>query len=628
LIDLGLGRWVELAGLEPRARWTARLAIFTVIAVGLSSVLVWRVADLQLIQGPAFARQALVNRVHRVAVVAERGVIYDRHGAQLVINQPAWSLAVTTVALPDDDADRAAELEKVAQLAGMTRAELAARLTADTDGYRPFAIRSGLDDNQAQTVNERLPGLPGVTLQRAAIRRYLHPELFSHLLGYVGPIDADEYKTLEPKGYLPDEVVGKAGLEAGLEDVLKGTDGWQDVLTDANGQVVKVLAQQAAIPGRSVYLSIDSGLQQAVHDTLVAGLAKARSKAGASVVTDPRNGEVLAMVSVPSYDDNLFAAGISQADYARLLADPTKPLYDRAIAGLYPPGSTFKMITGSAGLQEGKITASTLLGCPANLTFGAWTYWNWAHYDMGAMNVVKAIPTSCDTFFYQVANLLGPDTLAGYARDFGYGAAPGIELPGAAAGVAPTADYKLQVCPYPTGTPDCKWNVGDTVTMGIGQSYVLTTPLIQAMYAATLGNGGNLLRPTLVHQVADGAGRVLYTSTPNTVRQVPVDPQNLELLRGGMHQSLTGSWGTAAIARSLGFKWDGGCKTGTAQFGGTGIDLPSHAWFIDFAPYDNPEFASATILEGAGFGEYVAEPVAVGFMNYYYMHRSEIHSND
>jgi penicillin-binding protein 2 len=628
LIDLGLGRWVELAGLEPRARWTARLALFTTIAVGLSSVLVWRLADLQLIQGPAFARQALVNRVHRVPVVAERGVIYDRHGAQLVINQPAWSLAVTTVALAGDDAVRSGELDKVAQLAGMTRPELATRLAADTDAYRPFAVKSGLDDNQAQTANERLPGLPGVTLERAAIRRYLDPELFSHLLGYVGPIDAGEYKTLKPQGYLPDEVVGKAGLEAGLEDVLKGTDGWQDVLTDANGQVVKVLAQQAAVPGRSVYLSIDSGLQKAVHDTLVDGLAKAGSKAGASVVTDPRNGEVMAMVSIPSYDDNLFAAGISQADYAKLLADPTKPLYDRAIAGLYPPGSTFKMITGSAGLQEGKITASTLLDCPANLTFGASTYWNWAHYDMGAMNVMKAIPTSCDTFFYQVANLLGPDTLASYARDFGYGAVPGIELPGAAAGVAPTPDFKLQVCPYPVGSPDCKWNVGDTVTMGIGQSYVLTTPLIQAMYAAALGNGGNLLRPTLVHEVTDGAGKVLRTSSPETVRQVPVDPQNLELLRGGMHQSLTGSWGTAAIARSLGFKWDGGCKTGTAQYGGTGVDLPSHAWFIDFAPYDNPEFASATILEGAGFGEYVAEPVAVNFMNYYYAHRTDIHSND
>jgi penicillin-binding protein 2 len=627
MIDLQLGRWVELAGIEPRARWTRRLAAFAILAVGLSSVLVWRLADLQLLQGPSFARLALVNRVHRVPMMAERGVIYDRHGTQLVINQPAWSVAVTAVALPSDRGRRAAELAQLAGLAGMSDADLAAKLAADTDGYRPFAILTGLDDTRAQTVNERLPRLPGVSLQHVAIRRYVDPDLYGHLLGYVGPINADEYKTLKGKGYLADEVVGKSGLEAGLEDLLRGSDGWQDVLTDATGQVVKVLREQPPIPGRSVYLSIDAGLQKSVHDALVEGLKKAGSKAGASVVTDPRTGEITAMVSVPGYDDNLFAKGISQADYTRLLNDPTKPLYDRALAGEYPPGSTFKMITGTAALQEGKITSETQLACPANLKFGAWTYWNWAHYDMGSMNVVKAIPTSCDTFFYQVANLVGPETLATYAADFGYGAKPGIELPGAGAGVAPNPAFKLQVCPYPAGSPDCGWNVGDTVTMGIGQSYVLTTPLIQAMYAAALGNGGTLLRPTLVHQVADGAGRVISTSRPEIVRKVPVDAPNLELLRSGMHQSLTGSWGTAAIARSLGFKWDGGSKTGTAQFGGTGVDLPSHAWFIDFAPYQNPEFASATILEGAGFGEFVAEPVAIGFMNYYYAHRSEIHGS-
>ncbi len=627
MIGLELGRWVELAGIEPRARWTARLAALTIAIVALSSVLVWRLADLQLVQGGAFARQALINRVHRIPLSADRGVIYDRHGTQLVINQPAWSVAVTTVALPADARRRAAVLGRLAELAGMTRAELDARLAEDADAYRPFALRSGLDDEQAQTVNERLPGLPGVSLQRVPVRRYLQPELYGHLLGYVGPLDATEYRALRSKGYQSDEVVGKTGLEAGLESLLRGRDGWQDAETDANGQVVKVLRELPAVPGRSIYLAIDAGLQQAVHDALVAGLRKAGSKAGASVVTDPRTGEILAMVSIPGYDDNLFARGISQADYSKLLADPAKPLYDRTIAGEYPPGSTFKMITGSAALQEGKITTGSQLACPAKLTFGAWTYWNWAHYDMGLMNVVKAIPTSCDTFFYQVANLLGPDTLATYANDFGFGAKPGIELPGASAGVAPTPGFKLQVCPYPAGTPDCRWNVGDTVTMGIGQSYVLTTPLIQAMYVAALGNGGTLLRPTLVHQVTDGAGKVLATAHPEIVRQVPIDAQNLEPLRSGMHQSLTGTWGTAAIARSLGFNWDGGGKTGTAQFGGTGADLPSHAWFIDFAPYDNPEFASATILEGAGFGEFVAEPVAISFLNYYHSHRVEVHAD-
>ena len=627
MIDLGIGRWIELAGIEPHARWSARLAVLTASMVALSGVLVWRLADIQLVQGPAFARQALVNRVHRVPVMAERGVIYDRGGVQLVINQPAWSLAVATAALPRERGKRSAELDALAGLAGMTRGELEARLAADTDPYRPFAIRTGLDNRQAQVVNERLPGLPGVTLREVAVRRYLDGALFGHLLGYVGPIDAAEYRSLGPKGYQADEVVGKTGLEAGLEDLLRGRDGWRDVETDANGQVVRVLREVVAIPGRTIYLSIDAGLQKQVHDALVEGLRKAGSAAGASVVADPRTGEIMAMVSVPGYDDNLFARGISQADYQKLLKDPTKPLVDRALTGEYPPGSTFKMVTGTAALQEGKITAATQLGCPANLRVGSWTYWNWAHYDMGAMNLARAIPTSCDTFFYQVAGMLGPETITTYAKAFGFGSKPGIELPGAGAGVAPTPAYKLQVCPYPAGTPDCNWNSGDTVTMGIGQSYVLATPLIQAMYAAALGNGGALLRPTLVHQVSDGSGHILSTTRPTVVRQVPIDPQNLEVLRAGMRDSLTGSWGTAAIARSLGFKWDGGGKTGTAQFGGTGADLPSHAWFIDFAPYIDAEFASATILEGAGFGEFVAEPVAIKFLNYYHAHSAEIRAN-
>ena len=600
------------------------MAALALIAVTVIGVLSWRLADLQVLQGSRFNSLAEVNRVHRIPLLAERGVIYDRHGKQLVVNDPAWSLEVTPVALPANRVAAAAEIRSLAQLAGLTEAELRTRLKLDPDPFRPLAIKEGLTNREAETVTERLPGLPGAMLKQVPVRRYLNPELYGHLLGYTGRIDQEQYRLLKGAGYLPDESIGKSGLEAGLEDTLRGTNGWQDVETDANGQVNRVLRSEAPIPGRSVRLTVDDGLQQTMAAALKSGLAKAGSRAGASVAVDPRNGEVLGIVSYPNYDDNAFARGISQADYDKLLKDPAHPLFDRAIAGEYPPGSTFKMITGSAALQEGRLSSSQLLPCPANLRFGNWVYWNWAHYDMGLMNISKAIPTSCDTFFYEVANRLGADTLATYAKAFGYGARTGIELPGQSAGVAPGTGYKPTVCQFPAGTPDCNWNVGDTVTMGIGQSYLLTTPLIQAMYAATLANGGLLLRPTLVHQVTDGAGKTLATSKIVSVRQVPVSAQNLEVLRAGMHESLNGPWGTAAIAKSLGFNWSGGCKTGTAQFGGSGADLPSHAWFIDFAPYDNPEFASATILEGAGFGEFVAEPVAINFLNYYHAHQAEI----
>lgn len=600
------------------------MAIFVAVSLLLSAALLVKLADLQMVQGAALQREALVNRVHRLPLSADRGVIYDRHGKPLAVNQPSFSVQVTIAALPVGRTQREAEIAELARLSGGEVADFQARLDLAGDPYRPVDLRDGLTAVQAQAVRERLPHLPGAHLADRAVRRYLEPELFAHVLGYTGKIDGDAYRKLKPLGYLPDESVGKAGLEEGLESVLRGRDGWEDVETDADGQVVRVLRMQPPVGGQDVYVSIDDGLQQEAAKQLRDGLAKAGSRAGAYVAVDPRDGEVLALVSYPSYDDNLFAAGISQADYDRLLKDPGKPLYDRAIAGEYPPGSTFKMITGIAGLQEGVIAANTILGCPAHLSFGNWTYWNWAHYDLGPMNVEKAIPTSCDTFFYQVADRLGPDRLAAYARQFGYGQVTGIELPGQAAGVAPTPDYKLEVCPYPAGTPDCSWNEGDTVTYGIGQSYVLATPLIQAMYAATMANGGTLLRPTLVHQITDSSGKVVREAEPHVVREVDASPDNIQVLRQGMNQCLNGPWGTAAIARSEGFHWDGGCKTGTAQFGGSGVDLPSHAWFIDFAPYNSPRYASATILENGGFGEYTAEPASIPVLNYFLARADQI----
>lgn len=583
----------------------------------LSGALLVKLAELQVVQGSELQRQALVNRVHRIPLRADRGVVYDRHGKPLAVNQPAFSVQVTVAALPIRHAQREAEIAELARLSGGQAAGFETQLDLAEDPYRPLDLRDGLTPVQAQAVRERLPHLPGVHLAETPVRRYLEPDLYAHVLGYTGKIDADRYRKLRPLGYLPDESVGKAGLEEGLESILRGRDGWEDVETDANGQIVRVLRMQPPVAGQDVYISIDDGLQQEAAKRLKEGLSKAGSLAGAYVAVDPRDGEVLALVSYPSYDDNLFAAGISEADYKRLLDDPGKPLYDRAIAGEYPPGSTFKMVTGIAGLQEGVIAPNTILGCPSHLTFGHWTYWNWAHYDLGPMNVVKAIPTSCDTFFYQVADRLGPDRLASYASQFGFGQVTGIELPGQATGVAPTPDYKLQVCPYPAGAPDCSWNEGDTVTYGIGQSYVLATPLIEAMYAAAMANGGTLLRPTLVHEITDASGEPVRRAQARIVREVDADPDNIQLLRQGMNQCLNGPWGTAAIAKSEGFHWDGGCKTGTAQFGGSGVDLPSHAWFIDFAPYNGPRYASATILENGGFGEYTAEPASIPILDYF-----------
>src|SRR5205823_4970826 len=372
-----------------------------------------------------------------------------------------------------------------------------------------------------------------------AVRTYLYPTILGHVLGYVGPIDPSQARKLSSRGYQPDELVGKVGVEAGLESRLRGVDGWADVVVDARGQVVRTLATRAPVPGDAVFLSIDLKLELATAAALAAGLQRDHKTAGASVVVDPRSGEVLAMVSIPGYDTNLFTHGISQADYAKLTSDPNLPLLNRAIAGQYAPGSTFKMVTAVAGLQEGKITPETMLSCPSYLSYGGWVYHNWASYSLGSMNLARALAVSCDTFFYQVAAQLGDITLARYARAFGFGSAMGLEMPGVQPGLVPDRIWKELTCGVPDLNSDaCRWTLGDTVTFGIGQSALLTTPLNQAVYVAAIANGGNVLQPTLVHEIRDASGHTVLAQKPVVVDHVPVSAFNLGAVREGMREEI------------------------------------------------------------------------------------------
>jgi penicillin-binding protein 2 len=422
-------------------------------------------------------------------------------------------------------------------------------------------------------------------------------------------------------------VVGKVGVEAGLETMLRGKNGWADVEVDARGRVVRTLDSQAPVPGNSVYLSLDAALQRATAQSLAEGLVRDRKAAGASVVVDPRSGEVLALVSEPGYDTNLFTHGISQADYAKLLGDPDRPLLNRAISGQYAPGSTFKMVTATAGLQEGKITASTLLNCPSYINVNGWIYHNWASYSLGQMNVAKALATSCDTFFYQVAAMVGDVTLAKYARAFGFGTSKDIEMPGAMPGLVPDRIWKQLQCGVPDLNSDaCRWSQGDTITFGIGQSYLLTTPLNQAVYVAALANGGLVMRPTLVHEVRDSSGHVAQSPHAEVTGHVPASADNLMAVREGMRQEINRPYNMNYWFRAAGVPADGGGKTGTAQWGGSGLDLPTHAWFVFFAPYAQPEVAMSIFVERGELSEVEAAPIAVQMMKFYRDHVAAIRS--
>ena len=576
-----------------------------------------KLAQLQITDGPQLAGMARANTVHRIVVEADRGVIYDRHGVALVANSPAWNLEVTPAALPNDARARAAELSELAHVTDVQETAIVAELLA-ADPYG--SVRVGPDLSQAQelAINERLPDLPGASIVQRAVRTYIDPLTFGHVLGYVGPLNEAELKRLKPAGYQPGEMVGKVGVEAGLENLLRGKNGWADVEVDARGQIVRTLDSQAPVPGDSVYLSLDATLQRATAQSLAAGLVRDRKTAGASVVVDPRTGEVLALVSLPGYDTNMFTHGISQDEYKELLDDPNRPLLNRAISGQYAPGSTFKMVTATAALQEGKITADTLLGCPSYMNVNGWIYHNWASYNLGQMNVAKALAVSCDTFFYQVAAMVGDVTLARYARAFGFGQAKDIEMPGVMAGLVPDRIWKQLQCGVPDLNSDaCRWSTGDTITFGIGQSYLLTTPLNQAVYVAALANGGRVMKPTLVHDVLDASGHAVQALHPEVTSTVPASAANLMAVREGMREEINPPYNMNYWFRASGVPADGGGKTGTAQWGGSGLDLPTHAWFVFFAPYVQPEIALSIFVERGELSEVQAAPIGVDIMKFY-----------
>jgi penicillin-binding protein 2 len=585
-----------------------------VLSIGVLAV---KLAELQVRDGARLAGLARANTVHRVVLEADRGIIYDRHGAPLVENSPVWNLLVVPAAMPLEATASASELAELARITGVEEAKLAHQLFT-ADPYAGVAVASNLTQAQELALQERLPQLGGASIEQRSVRTYPDSLIFGHVLGYVGPIDGADAGRLRGQGYQPDEVIGKVGVEAGLESILRGKDGWTDEEVDARGQVVKMLATQPPVPGSSVYLSIDASLQRATAQSLAAGLARDHKAAGASVVIDPRTGEVLAMVSLPGYDTNLFTHGISRADYSQLLNNPDRPLLNRAIAGQYAPGSTFKMVTATAALQEGKITAQTLLNCPPYLNVGGWIYHNWASYSLGPMNVAKALATSCDTFFYQVAAMVGDVTLAKYARAFGFGQAKSIEMPGVMPGLVPDRIWKQLQCGVPDLNSDaCRWSDGDTITLGIGQSYLLTTPLNQAVYVATLANGGQVLRPTLVHEVRDATGRIVESQHPDLTGSVPASPQTIQAVREGMREEINRPYNMNYWFRAAGVPADGGGKTGTAQWGGSGLDLPTHAWFVFFAPYAQPDIAMSIFVERGELSEVEAAPIGVDIMKFY-----------
>jgi penicillin-binding protein 2 len=600
MADLNEGR-LDL----PRSR--ARFVAFGVIALLLFGMLAGRLFHLQVVDGNVYAGRAAAARTVELPVRAPRGLIFDREGRPLVVNTPSWTVKVRPADLPSGQ--RGTILRRVAQLTGVGVATLNARLDAFSGSpYDLVPIVRGVSREAALVMGEERERLRGIVVEVDPVRRYLDEQgdpngsLASHVLGYTGPVSREELAAREEDRYLPDDSIGKSGIEASFEEKLRGVHGVELWERDASGRAVKVVRTLSdPTPGTNLMLTIDAEMQRKATEALEWGMDVAGVSQGVTIVMNPQTAEILAMVSLPAYDNNKFATGISAADFQAYLVDPDKPLRNHAIADIYPPGSTYKLVTAIAALQEGVTTPSQrwqtyacyqIPGAPE----GDCLY-DWNRQGFGPLDITGAFARSSDTFFYQMAIALGIDGMAEWAYQYGFGERTGIRLPGEARGIiASTAWAQLQgrTAVY----------TGEVAQAGIGQNVIAVTPLQVLNAYAALANGGRLMQPMIVRGETDARGQLVNEYEPELIAEIAASPEHQRLMRVAAREVITS--GHAYNIRDLPLPGALHGKTGTAEFGEplpeTG-NLPFHSWFVAYLPSEaggtDAELAVVTFTHSA-----------------------------
>jgi penicillin-binding protein 2 len=591
----------------PRKRFRVAGALILAVAC----MFLGRAAQLQVIQGDEFRALAEGNRYRTRILTPARGIVYDRHGEVLIQNVPTFVLTMTAGDLPEDERERSAVLDKVANLAGIQRTELDLLLTkASAYPYEEFPVERGLSYESAMRLAIAVSALPGFHLQTSNTRSYnMSASSLSHVLGYTGMISTEELQDREDLGYRLTDDIGKTGVESGSETALRGVPGKLVVEVDAAGNEIGLVSRQDSISGANVTLALDLDLQKFTENRLAAALEKLHLRRGTVIAIDPQTGGIRAMVSLPAYDSNAFADGIDPETYANLLNDEDQPLFFRAIAGEYPSGSTFKPFIAYAALAEGIVTPSTSFVSTGGLSVGGSFFPDWKAGGHGVTDVRKAIANSVNTYFYIVGGGfgtftgLGVERITDYAREFGFGSRTGIDLPGEADGFLPSKEWKQEA-------KGERWYVGDTYHLSIGQGDLLVTPIQLATGLAIIANGGDRVAPHMVEGL-DGAGAETYQA-PQPAGE-PLNKDSVQVVREGMREAVT--IGSARFLSSLSVPVAG--KTGTAQTGG---DRPTHAWFVGFGPYNDPTLAIVVLIEYGGEGSSVAVPIARDMFEWWFTH--------
>jgi penicillin-binding protein 2 len=557
----------------PRQRLIYRFGVFGLIVVIALGVLTTRLFSLQMSGSGLTGGRVVDARLTLQPVRSPRGLIYDRAGRLLAYNVPSYVVRVRPADLPLSQ--RPQVVGRMSELLGVPQQQIIEALDRNAGLlFDPVKIAADVPIEVASILDEEARYLPGVEVVVEDRRQYDYGALVSHMLGYTGAVTPADLARLAGEGYLNDDLIGKAGVEATFEEELRGAYGVEQVERDGSGRVVRsVSVVQPPMAGHSLELTIDVEVQRQAEEALVWAMDLVDLQKGVLAVMNPQTGEILAMVSLPSYDNNLFARGISQADYEALLNDPARPMVNQAISEQYPPGSTYKMITGVGALEDGHVTARQELETAPYLEINGYKFWEWNRRGFGPMNVYDAFGRSAGTYFFQLAGMLGIDRLAYWANQFGFGQRTGVDLPGEARGIIPTDAWKRSVFNEPIYP-------GEVYQAGIGQGYNTATVLQVLNAYAALANGGDLLKPQIVRRVLDNSGNVVRDFAPELIHHVAADDKVLLEMRRAARRTVT--IGHTGNLVDMPLVVSG--KTGTAEFGQRDSEgrLPIHYWFVAY----------------------------------------------
>lgn len=592
-----------------------RFIISSIIVAGVFCILALRLWYLQILGTDYYRELSERNRIRYVAIQAPRGAVFDRHGVLLVDNRPAFTVS----ALRQEVDDRKQLFANLAKLLDIDEAMLEERWQKGQSlpRYRPLPLVEDVGRQAMEMVQENSIDLPGLLIEVKPLRSYPFGDMAAHLFGYLGEVTEDELRQSEFSDYRSGEMVGKTALEKAYESRLQGDAGQKRIEVNVRGRELRQVTIRSPLPGQQVYLTIDSGLQQAAENALA-------DNAGAIVALDVNSGEVLALVSRPTFDPAWFARGITSEEWRDLSNNPQHPMTNKALRGQYPPGSTFKMAVALAALEAGTVTPATKVYCSGSLKLSrSYEFRCWKKEGHGSVDLHKAIKESCDVWFYQVGLETGIDRISSAANRLGLGAQTGFPFGSERSGLIPTREWKKKRF----GT---SWYDGETVISSIGQGFVLTTPMQLATMAAALANGGTVWRPQVVQKIVDLEGNAEWVLYPEKLNETAWPSKHLTLVRKAMEAVVNDVGGTAWRSRLDKVRFAG--KTGTSQVirrksdeeeeeseeGEVPYQFRDHALFVSYAPAENPQIAVAVVVEHGGHGSSAAAPVAKAMYDAYF----------